>query len=320
MPANEEIEVGKRGWTALTGTRSGQPKATMAKTRVLVLGGAGLLGHKLYQILGRRFDVFATVRKPLSLYSRFGIFDRDRVQGEVDLRHAEEILKVFAWSRPDVVINAVGAVPQRAESQDPLLSLEINSLLPHRLALICRARGCRLIHISTDCVFSGEKGGYNEQSASDAQDLYGRTKYLGEVYGEGNLTLRTSFIGRELDSRHGLLEWFLSQKGKSCRGFSKAIFSGLTTVALAELVGDLIERHGELYGLYHVSADPISKYDLLCLINEVYDLGVRIEKDEVFVCDRSLDSSGFRKVTGWHPGSWRTMVVQMKNDAAAYEA
>ena len=132
--------------------------------------------------------------------------------------------------------------------------------------------------------------------------------------------LRTSFIGRELDSKHGLLEWFLSQKGKSCRGFSKAIFSGLTTVALAELVGDIIVSHRELCGLYHVGADPISKHDLLGLINEVYDLGVRIEKDEEFACDRSLDSSRFRKATGWQPASWRAMLVQMKKDGAAYEA
>ncbi len=288
--------------------------------RVLVLGGAGLLGHKLYQILGRRFDIFATVRKPSSYYSRFAFFDPDRIQGEVDLRCVEAALKVFAWSRPEVVVNAVGAVKQRFETQDPLLSLEINSLLPHRLALICRARGCRFIHVSTDCVFSGQNGGYSEQSASDARDLYGRTKYLGEVCGDGALTLRTSFIGRELDSKHGLLEWFLSQKGKSCCGFSKAIFSGLTTVALSELVGDLIESHTELCGLYHVGGDPISKYELLCLINEIYDLGVRIEKDEEFACDRSLDSSSFRKATGWQPASWKTMLVQMKNDGAAYGA
>ena len=288
--------------------------------RVLVLGGAGLLGHKLYQILGRRFDVFATVRKASSFYSRFDVFDPDRIRGEVDLRCVEETLKVFAWSRPEVVVNAVGIVKQRVESQDALPSLEINSLLPHRLALICRACGCRFIHVSTDCIFSGQKGEYDEQSVSDAQDLYGRTKYLGEVCGDGALTLRTSFIGRELDSKHGLLEWFLSQKGKSCRGFSKAIFSGLTTVALAELVGDIIVSHRELCGLYHVGADPISKHDLLGLINEVYDLGVRIEKDEEFACDRSLDSSRFRKATGWQPASWRAMLVQMKKDGAAYEA
>jgi len=287
--------------------------------RVLILGGAGLLGHKLYQILGRRFDVFATVRKPSSFYSRFGIFDPDRIQGEVDLRCAEETLKVFVWSRPEVVVNAVGVVKQRVESQDTLLSLEINSLLPPRLALICRARGCRLIHVSTDCVFSGQNGGYNEQSASDARDLYGRTKYLGEVCGEGALTLRTSFIGRELDSRHGLLEWFLSQKGKSCRGFSKVIFSGLTTIALAGLVGDIIDKHRDLSGLFHVSSDPISKYDLLSLINEIYRLEVRIERDDGYVCDRSLDSSRFRAATGWRPASWQAMVLQMREDPTAYD-
>ncbi|MDA2928566.1 SDR family oxidoreductase [Acidobacteria bacterium AH-259-O06] len=287
--------------------------------RVLILGGAGLLGHKLYQLLQSRFSVFATVRKPASYYHRFGIFDPAKVLREVDVRHTEDLLKVITWSRPDAVVNAVGVTKQCREAQDSLQSLEINSLLPHRLALICRARGCRLIHVSTDCVFSGQNGKYNEQSVSDAQDLYGRTKYLGEVCGEGALTLRTSFIGKELDSKHGLLEWFLSQKGKSCRGFSKAVFSGLTTVALSELVGDLIERHRELYGLYHVGGDPISKYDLLCLINEIYDLGVRIEKDEEFACDRSLDSSRFRKVTGWQPASWETMLVQMKKDGAMYE-
>lgn len=287
--------------------------------RVLVLGAAGLLGHKLYQILGRRFDVLATVRKPSSFYSRFGVFDPDRIQGEVDLRCAEETLKVFAWSRPEVVVNAVGVVKQRVESQDTLLNLEINSLLPHRLALICRARGCRFIHVSTDCVFLGQTGGYNEQSASDTRDLYGRTKYLGEVCGEGALTLRTSFIGRELDSKHGLLEWFLSQKGKSCRGFSKAIFSGFTTIALAELVGDIIDKHRDLSGLFHVSSDPISKYDVLSLINEIYRLEVRIEREDGYVCDRSLDSSRFRAATGWRPASWQAMVLQMREDPTAYD-
>ena len=291
----------------------------MAKIRVLVLGAAGLLGHKLYQILSRRFDVFATVRKPSSFYSRFGIFDPDKIQGEVDLRCAENLLEVFAWSRPEVVVNAVGAVKQRLESQDTLLSLEINSLLPHRLALMCRARGCRLIHMSTDCVFSGKDGWYNEESVSDAEDPYGRTKYLGEVQGERTLTLRTSFIGREIETNHGLLEWFLGQKGQSCRGFSKAIFSGLTTIALAGLVGEIIDKHRDLSGLFHVSSDPISKYDLLSLINEIYRLEVRIERDSGNVCDRSLDSSRFRAATGWRPASWQAMVLQIREDPTAYD-
>ncbi len=287
--------------------------------RVLILGGAGLLGHKLYQLLQGRFSVFAAVRKPASYYHCFGIFDPERLLGEADVRNTEGLLEVFAWSRPDIVVNAVGIIKQRREAEDPLQSLEINSLLPHRLALICRSRGSRLIHISTDCVFSGRDGNYTEEAISDALDFYGKTKYLGEVQGERTLTLRTSFIGREIETSHGLFEWFLALRGQSCRGFSKAIFSGLTTIALAGLVGDIIDKHRDLSGLFHVSSDPISKYDLLSLINEIYRLEVRIERDDGYVCDRSLDSSRFRAATGWRPASWQAMVLQMREDSTAYD-
>jgi dTDP-4-dehydrorhamnose reductase len=212
----------------------------------------------------------------------------------------------------------VGIIKQLRESEDPLLSLEINSLLPHRLVLACRASGARFIHISTDCVFSGKAGRYTERSISDATDLYGRTKYLGEVHGQGTLTLRTSIIGREIETCFGLIEWFLAQKGGRCRGFSRAVFSGLTALALADLLADLIVDHPTLHGLYHVSSDPISKYDLLHLVNEVYQLGTTIEKDDEFICDRSLDSARFREATGWQPGSWRSMIVGMNRDSTPH--
>lgn len=288
--------------------------------RVLILGGSGLLGHKLCQILRDRFEVYATVRRDAPYYARFGLLDPARLMGEMDLRHIGDVLAVFGWSHPDVVINTVGIVKQREKSTDPLQMLEINSLLPHRLALACRAQGARLIHISTDCVFSGKDGNYCEEAISDASDLYGKTKYLGEVQGEKTLSLRTSFIGRELETRHGLMEWFLAQKGKRCCGFSRAIFSGLTTIALAEVVANLLEKQPGLCGLYHVSGDPISKYDLLCLINEIYGLGVGVDKDTNFVCDRSLDSTRFRRATGWQPAPWRHMILQMKEDPTSYDA
>ncbi len=219
-----------------------------------------------------------------------------------------------------MVINTVGIIKQRKESEDPLLSLEINSLFPHQLALACQARGARLIHISTDCVFSGREGHYTEDSVSDATDLYGRTKYLGEVTGEGILTLRTSLIGREIETRFSLLEWFFSQKNKECKGFSRAIFSGLTTQLFADMVGDVIQEHPELNGLYHVSSNPISKYDLLKIINEVYSMGVTIDKDQEFICDRSLDSTRFQKTTGWRPKDWQSMILRMKEDPTPYDA
>lgn len=289
--------------------------------RVLILGGAGMLGHMLWQRWCRRFDVFVTVRKAASYYAtQFGLFAPERLMGGVDVKRIEDVLAVFAWSRPDVVINAVGIIKQLKESEDPLPSLEVNALLPHRLALACRACGIRFIHISTDCVFSGKTGRYTEQSLSDAVDLYGRTKYLGEVHGEGSLTLRTSIIGREVETRLGLIEWFLAQRGGRCRGFSRAIFSGLTTLALADLLGDILVKHPTLHGLYHVSSDPISKYDLLHLVNEVYQLGVTIEKDDEFVCDRSLDSTRFRETTGWRPESWKAMIVEMHQDSTPYRS
>ncbi len=288
--------------------------------KVLIVGGAGMLGHMLWQRLRRRFDVFVTVRYPASYYRKFNLFDPERLMGGVDVRMYEDVLGALAWSQPDVVINAVGIIKQLKESDDPLLSLEINALLPHRLALACRACGARFIHISTDCVFSGKAGSYTEQSISDATDLYGRTKYLGEVHGQWALTLRTSIIGRELETCLGLIEWFFTQKGGRCRGFSRAIFSGLTTLALADLLVDIIIDHPTLNGLYHVSSDPISKYDLLRLVNDVYQLGVTIEKDDEFVCDRSLDSTRFRKATGWRPEAWKTMIVEMNRDSMPYRS
>ena len=204
------------------------------------------------------------------------------------------------------------------EADDPLISIEANALFPHRLANVCNGLDIRLIHISTDCVFSGRKGGYTEESRSDAQDLYGRTKFLGEVsYGKA-LALRTSIIGRELNSQHGLLEWFLSQEGKKVKGYKKAIYSGFTTQVLCGIVLDIIERHKGLKGLYNVSSEPIDKFSLLSLIKDVYKLNIGIERYEDFVCDRSLDSTKFRMVTGFIPPTWREMIVDMHNDPIPY--
>ena len=288
--------------------------------RVLILGGAGMLGHMLWRRLYQRFDVYVTVRKTASYYKNLYLFEPERLKGEVDVRRSEDMLEAFGWSKPDVVINAVGIIKQLKEAEDPLLSLEINSLFPHHLALTCGATGTRFIHISTDCVFSGKAGSYTEHSISDATDLYGRTKFLGEMYSQGILILRTSIIGPEIGRSFGLLEWFLAQKGGRCRGFSKAIFSGLTTLALADLFADIIIDHPTLHGLYHVSSDPISKYDLLQIVNEVYQLGVTIEKEEEFVCDRSLDSKRFREATGWRPESWKDMIVELNRDSPLYRS
>jgi dTDP-4-dehydrorhamnose reductase len=221
--------------------------------------------------------------------------------------------------QPAAIVNCVGVVKQLDAGKDPLTCISINSLFPHQLADLCNRKGIHLICISTDCVFSGQRGGYAETDVSDAADLYGRTKFLGEVDREGSLTLRTSIIGREFAGAHGLVEWFLSQEGKSIRGFSKAIFSGVTTRVLADTIRQLICQHPRLHGVYHVAARPIAKYDLLTLVRDVYDLDITIETDDTFACDRSLDGSKFESASGITIPSWQEMIQGMHDDPTPYD-
>ena len=277
-----------------------------------------MLGHKLCQVLSLRFEVFATVRKQVSDYDRFNLFNPKHLLGGIDGRRAGDILTAFAWAKPDVVLNAAGIVPQR-EPTDVIEYLEVNSVLPHRLALACQSCGARLIHFSTDCVFSGRRGGYTEDIPADTSEVYGLTKLLGEVRGGRTLTIRTSMIGRELCTRQGLLEWFLAKRNGRCLGYARASFSGLTTLSLARVTGDILEKHSDLHGLYHVSADPISKYDLLGLVNDAFGLGIALEPDTKVVCDRSLDSTRFREATGWRPDTWGAMISELRKDPTLYD-
>ncbi len=277
----------------------------------MILGGAGMLGHKLWQVLSPRFDVYVTLRKSVATYSRYGIFDPARVVEDVDAFSFDSIVRAAAEVKPEVVINAIGAVKQLTASTDPLIALTVNALLPHRVAGLCRAIGARFIQISTDCVFSGRKGNYTEEDESDATDLYGRTKFLGEVTDERCLTLRTSIIGRELGTHHGLVEWFLKQRGGVVDGYTNAIFSGFTTQVLSEIIGQIIGQWPDLSGLYHVASRPIRKHDLLLLLRDALDMDVEIRPYHEFVADRSLDGTKFVKATGFVPSDWETMVREL---------
>jgi dTDP-4-dehydrorhamnose reductase len=287
--------------------------------RVLVLGGAGMLGHKVCQVFRRRFDTWATVLPGYRAPGGYQILDADHLLDGVDAFQLDTVVRAMAEVRPDAVINGIGIIKHLRAAKDPIVSLAINSLFPHQLANLCRACGCRLVHMSTDCVFSGRKGMYTEADVSDAEDLYGRTKYLGEVDAPGCLTVRTSIIGRELDTSNGLIEWFLAQKGGKVPGYRRAVFTGFTTAALARILADVLENHPQLSGLYHVSSDPITKFDLLSLVNEVYGLGIRIEPDCEFTCDRSLDSSRFRSASGFRPPTWEEMIQEMHRDPTPYD-
>jgi len=286
--------------------------------RVLVLGGSGMLGHKLVQTLQSRFEIWTTIRSAADAYERAAICDRARVLTGVDAHRFDTLVSAFEAARPAAVVNCIGIIKQLKAAKDPIESLTINALFPHRLAGLCRAAGARLIHISTDCVFAGTRGSYRESDAPDATDLYGRSKLLGEV-GAPALTLRTSIIGREMHGSTGLLEWFLSRAGGSADGYTHARFSGVTTTQLASTVGDVIERHPNLSGLYHVAGPPISKHDLLVMIRDAFGLRVDIRPRPEPAVDRSLDGSRFTAETGIAVPDWAAMVRALAADSTPYE-
>lgn len=288
--------------------------------RVLIFGGSGMLGHKLWQVFQERSDTWVTVRSNHSAYARYGIFDSERMLGGVNVFDFDTVMRAVAAVRPDVVVNAIGIIKQLPTAKDPVVSLTVNSLFPHRLAVLCQAAGTRLIHISTDCVFSGRGGMYSENDVPDAEDLYGRSKLLGEVSSPNCLTLRTSVIGRELGTTNGLVEWFLSNQGGRVQGYTNAIYTGFPTLILAQIIADVIERYPDLSGLYHVSSKPISKYELLCLLRDAYQVSIEIEPFPNVCIDRSLDSSRFRAATGFVPQPWPEMVQAMATDLTLYEA
>jgi dTDP-4-dehydrorhamnose reductase len=287
--------------------------------KILVFGGNGMLGHKLVRSFQQKFEVWTTLRGRFDTVTKFGMFDAEKTIENIDVAETEAILKAIERSQPDVVINAVGIIKQLPTSKDVVNTLTINSIFPHRLAGLAERFGFRLICISTDCVFEGTKGNYSEDDTPDATDLYGRSKNLGEVTGKNCITLRTSIIGRELESTHSLVEWFLSNRGKYVKGFVNAIYSGFPTVVFADIIENLILEHRDLSGLYHVSSDPINKFELLELIKSKFKLDIEIEPFEDFRIDRSLDSTKFRQVTGFAPQSWEEMIERMARDQTPYD-
>ncbi len=289
--------------TALEGERS-------VRDPVVILGASGMLGHQVVRRLAARRRVIAVARRFPDPRLRSTPL-KENVVAVPAVVSAATVAGLLRAHGARYVINAAGIIKQRPEAVDAVTMIRINSLLPHELAAVCREAGASLLHISTDCVFDGSRGFYAEDDPLDAQDLYGRTKALGEVTGPGCLTLRTSMIGPELASRYGLLEWFRSCRGGSVQGYRRVMFSGLPTVRVARLIEDLLDRCPTLSGVYHVAADPVSKLDLLRLINDRYHLHVTITPTDEPVVDRSLNGRRFRDVTGFRPEPWEALVDEM---------
>ena len=279
--------------------------------KVMILGVTGMLGNAMFRVLseGPGLGVYGTARSENARRHFSNELSLRLIIG-VDVENHDSVVKAFAAIRPDIVVNCVGLVKQLANADDPLQALPINALLPYRLVALCQATGARLVHISTDCVFSGKKGNYLESDFPDAYDLYGRSKLLGEVDYPHAITLRTSIIGHELIGQRSLVGWFLAQQ-KSTKGFTKAIFSGLPTVELARVVRDVVLKRPELHGLYHVAAKPINKFDLLNLVAKVYGKDIEIIPDESLVIDRSLNADHFKEATGYVAPDWPELIQRM---------
>lgn len=279
--------------------------------RILIIGASGMLGNSAMRFFSQyeEFETIGTVRtehKKLLLPLKY----HKNIICDINIESDDVLEKLFLKVKPDLVVNCIGIVKQLSQSDDALVAIPINSLLPHKLAKFCERINARLIHISTDCVFSGSKGMYIESDIPDAKDLYGKSKYLGEVDYPNTITLRTSMVGHELNTSRSLLGWFLAQEG-DVRGFSNAIFSGLPTVEICRIIRDYIIPQTSLCGIHHVSSEPINKFEFLNLVAKIYGKHISIIEDKSLTINRSLDSTKFKNLTGYHSESWPELIKKM---------
>lgn len=284
----------------------------MKKQTILILGVTGMLGHVLFKEMSENssFKVYGTTRNKRSLKGYFTESEMDRVRNNVDADNFDTVIRAIAAIQPDIIINCIGIIKQLPISRDPLTAITVNAQLPHRLSLVTKSANARLIHISTDCVFDGTKGNYTEEDPSTAKDLYGRTKYLGEVYYPHAVTIRTSIIGHELKTEFSLVDWFMGQK-ESVNGYTKAIYSGFTTNEMVNIISNYVIPNEQLSGLYHVSSEAVSKYELLKNVNRIYKKAIEINPYDDFILDRSLNSDKFKTITGYQAPNWDEMIAHM---------
>lgn len=285
------------------------------KRKILIFGVTGMLGHTLFSELSENenHDVYGTARMEGNIQQWFNRKILKKILLNIDVTNNEVVRKTIKSINPDIVINCVGIIKQLATANDPLVAIPINSIFPHVLASFCKVSGTRMIHISTDCVYNGKKGYYNENDLPNANDLYGRTKALGEVNHDWCITLRTSIIGHELKGKYGLIEWFLSQSEK-IRGYLNAVYTGFPTVEIAHIIDKYVIPMVDLSGIYNLSSDPISKYELLKQVALKYKKEIEIEPYSDFFDNKSLDSTYFRLRTGYHPPTWKELIDKMYNN------
>lgn len=286
--------------------------------KVLILGANGMLGRKILQELKRKFDVVGTVNLPKVNKTNVNLTYGCYIFSEILASNIGRISNILDSEKPEIVINCIGITDQQLCEKQPAEAFSVNAFFPHQLACLTLERNIRLIHFSSDAVFSGNKGKpYSEDDMPDAKDIYGRSKFLGEINTPNAITLRGSIIGHNYNKKTGLVDWCMANKRGEINGYCHALFSGLTTSEMAKLVRNIIEKWHYLQGIWHVSGDYISKYALLCMINQIYDLQINIKCNQKYCCDRRLDSVRFQRITGWRPKSWQQMINEMQSDFLA---
>jgi dTDP-4-dehydrorhamnose reductase len=291
-----------------------------SEKKVLILGAGGMLGHMAVRVLGENFEVFGTTRGDASSLPTLEKFlKKDSWITGVNVLNDDEVDRVLNTIRPDAVINCVGLVKQKMDNSSYLESIEINALLPHKLFSLCEKYNSKLIQVSTDCVFTCDPGIKNQDDVPNATDLYGRTKFLGEVdYGTA-LTIRTSIVGRQISGQESFFEWVLNQTGKVANGYANALYTGLTTFSLSNVISEILSNHFSLSGLWQIASEPISKFELMNKLNHEMSLDIDIREDFDFRCDRRLNGSPFHEKTMIKIPTWDSMVQQFANDQINYK-
>lgn len=264
--------------------------------KILVLGKDGMLGHIVFTYLTEKgYEVVGTLQKGEGI-----VYDAYVNQ--------EELEKIIQEHKPKIIINCIGILNQVAENNHPL-AVKLNSLLPHYVDELSKKYDFKFIHVSTDCVYEGNIGKYDELALPDAKSFYGRSKALGEVNNDKNLTLRTSIIGPDMNPNGiGLFQWFMNQQGE-IGGYTKVIWTGVTTIELAKAFEKAIVNN--LTGLHHVvNNDFISKYELLELFKDIFKKQIILNENANVISEKTLIRSD--KSFDFEIPSYKQMIEEMK--------
>ena len=296
-----------------------QPTNPPPPKTVLILGASGMLGHMLVRVFSPYHRVIGTTSSQYNSGSHLAkLLDRESWIGGIDVRSLNQVDELVRQIQPDVVINCVGVIKQKMESSNITDAITINSLFPHHLANLCQSQNSRLIHFSTDCVFEGTPGMKMVSDTPNATDLYGTTKRLGEVdYGD-SITIRSSIVGAQIVGTESLFQWAISQKGKQIKGFTGALYSGLTAMTMSKVILEIVDNFPQLSGIQQIASEAITKHDLLRKLNAALGLNLDICADNTIIYDRTLDGSVFVDRTGIRIPTWDEMIIEFASDQNFY--